>query len=41
MKNLTTLFKVTTLSLTVALLAGCNDDDDNETAPPAKEAIKP
>ncbi|WP_254628972.1 hypothetical protein, partial [Acinetobacter oleivorans] len=32
MKNLTTLFKVTTLSLAVTLLAGCNDDDNNDTA---------
>ncbi|ENU09251.1 bifunctional metallophosphatase/5'-nucleotidase [Acinetobacter calcoaceticus] len=32
MTNLTTLFKVTTLSLTITLLAGCNDDD-NDTAP--------
>lgn len=38
MKNLTILFKVTTLSLAVALLAGCNDDDDNETAPPAQRS---
>lgn len=36
MKKFNNTFKVTTLSLAVALLAGCNDDDD--TAPPAQRS---